>query len=363
MWAEIWITEKTTKCNLFVMKNIFYFLLILALGSCKAQPKNSPIQLSKEHSVIFLDSIEAGNAIVKDEVDHFFNQINILDMSIQMKKNYEEGTDRNEVLKEYKAYLKKDVLDFSKSEKAYVQKVFKQAFNLCNKISTKIFPKKIKLIKTDASHYGMGAYYTREDCIIIPKDAFLFENEEAFLSTMLHEISHIYTRYNPEKRKELYSLIGFKNIGNPSNLLIKPALKEKILVNPDGVNYAYSIDLKESDGRTTTAIPIVFSKAKEYSIEKPTFFDYLDFSLFKIKIQHAAAVLSDSEGNSTLNMANVPDFFRQITDNTGYIIHPDEIIADNFVFVMLNQQEGGSKKEFSEDGTALLQKIKAVLSE
>ena len=62
-------------------------------------------------------------------------------------------------------------------------------------------------------------------------------------------------------------------------------------------------------------------------------------------------------------MANVPDFFRQITDNTGYIIHPDEIIADNFVFVMLNQRKGGSKREFSEDGTALLKKIKAVLSE
>ena len=62
-------------------------------------------------------------------------------------------------------------------------------------------------------------------------------------------------------------------------------------------------------------------------------------------------------------MANVPDFFRQITDNTGYIIHPDEIIADNFVFVMLNQQEDGLKKEFSEDGTALLKKIKEVLSE
>ena len=345
------------------MKNIFYFLLILGLASCKAQPQNAPLQLSKEHSVIFLDSVNAGQAIVQDEVDFFFNQINILDMSIQMKKNFEKGTDRNEVLTEYKSYLKKDVMDFSKSEKAFVQKIFKQAFELCNKVSTDIFPKKIKLIKSSGSHYGMGAYYTREDCIIIPKDAFIFENDEAFLSTMLHEISHIYTRYNPEKRKALYRLIGFKNFGTPSNLLMKEALREKILVNPDGVNYAYTIDLEEPDGRTTTAIPIVFSKATEYSIEKPTFFDYIDFSLFKLKIQHGASVLSDADGNSTLNMANVPDFFRQITDNTGYIIHPDEIIADNFVFVMLSQQEGGSKKEFSEDGTALLKKIKAVLSE
>ena len=178
------------------MKNIFYFFLVLSIASCKAQPQNASLQLSKEHSVIFLDSIGAGQAIVQDEVDFFFNQVNILDMSIQMKKNFPEGTDRNEALKEYKAYLKKDVMNFSTSEKEFVQRIFKQAFELCNKVSTDIFPTKIKLIKSSGSHYGMGAYYTREDCIIIPKDAFIFENEKAFLSTCL-----LYTSPSPRDQR------------------------------------------------------------------------------------------------------------------------------------------------------------------
>ena len=46
----------------------------------------------------------------------------------------------------------------------------------------------------------------------------------------IEEISHIYTRYHPEKQKALYKLIGFSNIGNMTNLLIKPELKDRILL-------------------------------------------------------------------------------------------------------------------------------------
>ena len=62
-------------------------------------------------------------------------------------------------------------------------------------------------------------------------------------------------------------------------------------------------------------------------------------------------------------MANVPDFFEQITDNTGYIIHPDEIIADNFMYIMMRGKEGGLQKNFSEAGLQLLKNIKSVLVE
>ena len=40
------------------------------------------------------------------------------------------------------------------------------------------------------------------------------------------------------------------------------------------------------------------------------------------------AVLVD--GQPVLHEASVPDFHRQIGSNTGYIIHPEEILADNF---------------------------------
>ena len=232
-----------------------------------------------------------------------------------MKKNFEVETSRNEIIKEYKSFLKKDVLNFSKEEMEYVSGVFKEAYEMCNKVSTSIFPKEIKLIKTHANHYGHGAYYTRENCIIIPKDELDLRNKEGFLETMFHEISHIYTRFHPEKQRALYKLIGFSNIGNMSNLLIKEELKSRILLNPDGINFAYHIELKEKSGRPYSAIPIIKSNETRYIESKNDFFNYIDFSLYKISIQHGVQVKTDAEGNSTINMDNVPNFFEKITSS------------------------------------------------
>lgn len=344
------------------MKNFLLLLLCFFLWTCKSQPQlSSFLELSKNHKVIFLDSLEAGEAITKDEKENFFSLVNPLDMGIQMKKNFETETPRNEIVNEYKAFLKTDVLDFSKEEMDYVNEIFKEAYEMSNKVSTSIFPKEIKLIKSHANHYGQGAYYTRENCIIIPKDELDLRNKEGFLETMFHEISHIYTRYHPVKQKALYKLIGFSNIGNMSNLLIKEELKSRILLNPDGVNFAYHIELKEMNGRPYSAIPIIKSKESKYVYTKNDFFEYIDFSLYKIDIQHAVRVKTDIAGNTTIDMNNVPDFFEKITTNTAYIIHPDEIIADNFMYIMMAEKKNGLLRGFSDDGEELLENIKKVL--
>jgi hypothetical protein len=108
------------------MKKFLLLLPIIFLYACKSQPHITPLlQLSKNHKVIFLDSLKAGNAIIKDEMENFFSLITPLDISIQMKKNFEVETSRNEIIKEYKSFLKKDVLNFSKEEMEYVNGVFK----------------------------------------------------------------------------------------------------------------------------------------------------------------------------------------------------------------------------------------------
>ena len=62
-------------------------------------------------------------------------------------------------------------------------------------------------------------------------------------------------------------------------------------------------------------------------------------------------------------MNNIPDFFAQITDNTGYIIHPDEIVADNFMYIMMREKKDGLNRTFSEKGVELLKDMKKILSE
>jgi hypothetical protein len=60
-------------------------------------------------------------------------------------------------------------------------------------------------------------------------------------------------------------------------------------------------------------------------------------------------------------MSKVPDFFRQIRDNTGYIIHPDEVLADNFSFIMLDKDGAQASYKFSKAGKELLNLIEKIL--
>ena len=322
--------------------------------------------LSETQKVVFLDSLAASKAILIDRKDMFLDKINSLDMSIQMERNYPENIKRAEILNHYKDFLRKDVISFTKSEQAMVKKCLKEATELSNKINPTIVPPVMEMIKTKGQHYGEGVYYTRENRIIIPYDALITkgknrtEVEQALTSTLLHEIFHIFSRNQASKRKQLYALIGFKNIAMVP-LDMKPALAERILINPDGVNLAQVIDLR-TDSSKISAIPIITSTKTEFSKDSPNFFSYLKFDLYQVlRSKRGIRVLSNDDGTSTLELNEMKDFFKKIGDNTDYIIHPDEILADNFMLLALSQKDEKAISHLSADGKILIKTIDKIL--
>lgn len=353
------------------MRFFIYIFIIAALFSCKAKQTlkdvkaTDLIQLSTNQRVVFLDSTTAARIILKDDVDHFFEKITIVDMSIQTKTTYEKDANRKAVLKAYKNFLQEDMSYFTDTEKEFVRKVFQEAYELCSQINKNIFPQEIRLIKTDGKHYGNSVYYTRENCIIIPQDVLDRPNYDAFLDVMLHEVFHIYSRYNEEKREELYALIGFEDIGDTKDLQMSPALAQRILLNPDGIDFAQKIDLQIKKDQTISAIPIVASNQDKFTPYQPSFFNYLDFQLYEVqKLDDGKYnVITRPDGTSTLNLVDLPDFFRQIRDNTQYIIHPDEVLADNFQIMIISKKRPGILDKLSGRGKALIELVEDVISE
>jgi hypothetical protein len=334
-------------------------------AACSAQKPVRYIQLDDEHVVILLDSTQASKTILYDPMDHFFDKVTAVEMSIQMKKPLDSGTDRQVLLTAYEKFLQTDVADFSAKESKLVAKSVKSMFPVCKSYASDIFPDTLILIKTKAKHYGPGVYYTRANCIVIPADALDAYEEEAFTSTMYHELSHVYNRLNPEKRQKLYRLIGFESIGY-DKLIIPPVLASRLLHNPDGVDFAQKITIKTSDSTTIQAIPVIYANADGYQQYKPFFFNYLEFNLYAVEPTPDGnwKVLTKPDGlNSILNLRRLPDFYRQIRDNTGYIIHPDEILADNFSFIMAAHAGYRTTDNFSMEGQALLKDIEQVLRE
>ena len=214
--------------------------------------------------------------IIKDDVENYFEQVRPLDMRIQM--NSVSRGDRATLLKDYKLHLQNSVMDWTDREKAFVADVFRKAGKYVEAISEDILPDDIMLIKCNMNHYGPGVFYTREKAIVIPVNTLKKEDSEDFLKTMLHEIFHIYARYETEKRSKLYQRIGYFPIDMPN---IPDILERRVLLNPDGVNFNYGIKVVEKkSGEEIIAMPVIYSKMLNFDPKVKDFFEYLQFVLF-----------------------------------------------------------------------------------
>jgi hypothetical protein len=315
--------------------------------------------------LILLDSTAAASTITFDRYDRYFERVRPAEMSIQMKKELAEGSTRESMLPYYIEFLQADMANFDDKEAKFTVEVMEKAFKTCMEVAPDLFPDTLKLIKTKGMHYGNSVYYTRDKCIVIPANELTARKRDNFSQTMYHELFHVYSRLHPEKRKQLYQLIGFEYIGL-DQLIIPETLSQRILFNPDGVDFGQKITLATPEGTTITAIPVIYANQLGYTRGQEEFFSYLEFNLFQILPADNGrweVILEDDDYVSTLHLDRLPDFFQQIKDNTGYIIHPDEILADNFAFIMREQNSPNYTAKFSAAGKKLLKSVEAILKQ
>ena len=359
------MVKKNKKIDILNMKSIinaFLLACFLVAGvGCKSNKKEvaQEVAVSTNTGLKFLSKAEAEEKIVVDEIDDFFGSLSIADMSIQLRKTDmpESGGESKEL---YQAMLRDEMLAFKPEEKAFMQEVFISAKSAIDFLNPKLYPKHIELLKTKTNHFGPDVYYTREDAIILPENIFEAPSVRAQMPIMLHEIFHILSRYNDDFRDKMYALIGFEKF--EEDLVMPKYVQDRLLTNPDGIRRDYAINLKNNKGEIQRAVPLILTKRERYDESMPTFFSYLNFDLFPlIKITENQVTLGlNQKGESSLSLEHNADFFNLIKDNTQYIIHPDEILADNFMMAIIAHRDN-DYSGFSDDGKKLLMDVIDVL--
>ncbi len=195
-----------------------------------------------------------------------------------------------------------------------------------------LFPDTVLLIKTTGEEEA-GAAYCRQNAIVLPEPMAVRSAE--FLERLLaHELFHILSRHNLERQKQLYAVVGFR----PCTEIDLPAsLRDRKITNPDAPHLDYFIELRTQDG-VIPATPILFSLSDSFDpASDRTFFQYMQFRLLQLETNHRELRPAlDQEGNAILiDPQKSPSYFDQIGRNTGYIIHPEEVLADNFAHLVL----------------------------
>ena len=237
--------------------------------------------------------------------------------------------------KEYLAFVGKNVLKWDDPEKRKVTAAFQGIQEELKALSLPL-PKKVFIVKTTGAEEG-GAAYTRANAIVFPKGD-LRAPIGQIQKTLCHELFHIVSRANPELRDGLYAVIGFAKC---DEVAFPSALQNRKITNPDAPKNDHCI-LVEVMGTKRWAIPVLFSRSEKYDVERGgRFFNYLIFKMLLVeRDKRSSAVKVQYEGQSPklVHLQRVSGFFEQVGRNTGYIIHPEEILADNFALLVLRRR-------------------------
>ena len=188
------------------------------------------------------------------------------------------------------------------------------------------FPATIHLVRTSGEE-ELNNCYTRQNAIIFPAaEAGRQPSDLSYL--ILHELFHVLSRHDPELRKACYGAIGFRPI---NEIELPEELRQRKVTNPDGVQNGWRIGLTNQN-EALQAVPILLATSARFNPSEgganPD--DY--FRLLVVNPDGTNWVAQRASGRPRLlRPADTTGWFEQIGRNTGYTIHPDEILADNFV--------------------------------
>lgn len=191
-------------------------------------------------------------------------------------------------------------------------------------------PETIWLVKTTGREEGEAAY-CRDNTIVLPQ-RMVDPRSTRLERTLVHELFHVLSNQNPALRRELYTLVGF----HPCPPITLPeSLIDRKITNPDAPTLDAYIRL-ELPGETVTAVPLLFASVDRFNpTEGGSFFKYLTFRLLVVEQVGDLWRAAEKDGQPRLlDPAKVDSFHAQIGKNTKYIIHPEEVLADNFVHLI-----------------------------
>ncbi len=177
-----------------------------------------------------------------------------------------------------------------------------------------------------------GAAYTRGNMIVL-KPYHVAVYSKGLEELIAHELFHVYSRLNKDKRPAIYDIIGYTKC---DELSPPESLKDLMIANPDAPENNYYIE-GTYQGVNYAYIPVIYS-SESYEIGSGrSFFETLHDDMLAVELigDEPVPVLINDE-LLIVKKDEIVGFYEQIGRNTDYTYHPEETMADNFVFLLFD---------------------------
>lgn len=267
-------------------------------------------------------SAEEGLAILLSD-EAWFDGLGSAEIAIRMEAPVPDQT-----ADDLKAMYSHNILTWTAEDIAAYSKVIQDQEQALAPFAH-LLPDTVWFVKMSGRIEG-GMPHTRKNAIFLPETG-----GKASVHLFLHELFHVLSRNLGEDRGALYNIIGFQ----PCRLEETNWMKRRRLSNPDVPKGGYYLAAK---GSSDAVVPWLYADHDAFNLDVyGGFGGHFGFGLLSVNLDGETCV-PRSSGDAVpviLSPSEVPEFFEAIGQNTGYIIHPEEVLADNFVFLVAEKQD------------------------
>jgi len=299
-------------------------ILLVALG---APAFSEPLLLAPGTQLELAD--EATAAKLLGTPDAYLQRMSAFDRAVRMRL-----TDATS-LEAFARNAAQSARAFTDEERAKIESAWAEAKPLLEALHL-AFPKRVTLVKTNGRE-DINEPYCRGPVIVIPERLFAMP-PSALTRTLLHELFHVFSTNHPELHDRLYALLDYR----PCNdVALPPGEDARRFTNPDAMLYNYYTVLQH-EGRELAVTPLLLSRAEKYdAAARGGAFSQVSLLLVELNLRDGQATAAlDCEGRVISHEAErVPAFLKRMQRNTGYVIHPEEVLADNFVHAVKKTAE------------------------
>lgn len=229
---------------------------------------------------------------------------------------------------EYRRYLSTQALAWSDAERERYAPLVARLEPFLDTLRARM-PARILLIK--AGDVMDGVPHTRSNAIVLPQAFLEKADRDELLYVLAHELSHLLSRHDDRARERLYAAVGFK----PCGRVELPAELERLRVtNPDAPLDRHTIRIRYR-GKSADAMPVSMLRTGKLAPGQGFLANW-----------HAPWLLVERRGatcratGQRVAPHELQGLYEQVGRNTDYLVHPEEIVAENFALLALESLAG-----------------------
>ncbi|MDR0833292.1 MAG: hypothetical protein LBN93_03790 [Candidatus Symbiothrix sp.] len=314
-----------------IIQIVFTIVIAGLFISCHDYQEPSALVPFSDVAIEFASSKAGGQYLLTG--DDYLNNLTTTDLSLYYK------TTEPVALQTYLNYLPTQALDWTAAEKEAITEFLNELKSSLFVPYKLLFPQNIAFVKTSGNEVdlnGVAGYCRSKNIVVLTQICMnLIDSNPSYLKyIIIHELFHIFSRNNPDARKELYDIISFKE--GPA-LIMPEALKQKKISNPDTMwdLYYFESVVNETNYKLMPFSLAIFPSYDASQGLIANIFTQLCF--VAVTQQGNTMILVKENGDYVIfPLSEVPDFLSVIGKNTAYDIHPEEVMADNFSFLIMD---------------------------